>query len=284
MAIGRQRDRDDAGPDLGAGRGRETELGETAGTVALHEDVRLAQQCRQSLPLLVGAQIEGGGELAAAGVDVEQRHSRQMRRRDAHDVGAVGRQRAPAHRSGDDARQIGHANTRKRSLPRGRQRAGRGLADLADLQQRQLRHGMPLRMRGPFGARAHHGGDEPGFGGRRLEFLALPLGKRGLHGVAVVAAGEQLQHAVAVMREVGVEAHVTPIAGTVDAGDLVPRRARRLAGDAHVALAAELHPRVAHIDGNGLGATAPLPVDLGRGQPRRGNRDLRRRADPKRRR
>ncbi len=58
VAVGRQRDGDDAGLDLGAGLGREAELGEPAGAVALHEDVRLAQQRGQPLALLVGAQVE----------------------------------------------------------------------------------------------------------------------------------------------------------------------------------------------------------------------------------
>ena len=43
------------------------------GPIALHEDVRLAQQAAEPLAVLVGAQVERGGELAAAGVDVEQR-------------------------------------------------------------------------------------------------------------------------------------------------------------------------------------------------------------------
>ena len=60
----------------------------------------------------------------------------------------------------------------ERPLAGARQRAGRGLADLADLEQRQRGDGLALRVRGPFGERAHHGGDQPGFGGRRLEFLA----------------------------------------------------------------------------------------------------------------
>ena len=166
--------------------------------------------------------------------------------------------------------------------PGGRQRAGGGLADAGDLEQRQLRHRAPLRVRRPFRRRTHHGGDQLGVGGRRLEFLALPLGKCGLHGLALVGAGEQLQHAGAVVREVGVQAHVAPIAGAIDAGDLVPGGPRRLAVEAHVALAAELDRRRAHVDRDGLGAPGPRAPDLGRRQPRRRDRRLRRSADAER--
>ena len=137
VAVGRQRDRDDAGADLGAGLGREPEGGDPARPIPLHEDVRLSQQAAEPLAVLLGAQVERGRELAATRVDVEQRKSGQMRRRDAHDVGAVRRERAAAHRAGDDARQIEHADARQRPLPGGRQRAGRRLADLADLEQRK---------------------------------------------------------------------------------------------------------------------------------------------------
>ena len=72
--------------------------------------MRLAQQAAQPVPLFLGAQIERGGELAAAGVGVEQRKPGQMRRRNAHDVGAVRSERAAAYRTGDDAREIQNAD------------------------------------------------------------------------------------------------------------------------------------------------------------------------------
>ena len=84
--------------------------GDGAGAIALHEHVRLAQQRGEPLALLVGAQVEEGRELAAAGVDVELGEARQVLSRDAHDVGAVGGERAPAHRAGDHAREVEHAD------------------------------------------------------------------------------------------------------------------------------------------------------------------------------
>ena len=56
------------------------------------------------------------------------------------------------------------------------------------------------------------------------------------------------------VRKVGVQAHGAPIPGAIDAGDLVPGGARRIAGEAHVALAAELDRRRAHVDRDGSGA------------------------------
>ena len=90
--------------------------GDPARAIALHEHVRLAQQSGEPLALLLGAQVERGRELAAAGVGVEQRKARQVRRRDAHDIGAVRGERAAAHRAGNDARQIEHADARQRPL------------------------------------------------------------------------------------------------------------------------------------------------------------------------
>jgi hypothetical protein len=275
VAVGRQRDGDDAGTDLGTRLRREPERGHPARPIPLHEDVRLSQQAAEPLAVLLGAQVERGRELAATGVRVQQRKSGQMRRRDAHNVGAVRRKRAAAHRAGDDARQIEHADARQRPLAGGWQRAGRRFADLADLEQRKLRYRAPLRMRGPFCRRARHAGNQLGVGGRRLEFLALPFGQRGLHGLALIGAAEQLQHALAMVQKVGVETHRAPIAGAIDAGDLVPGGARRIAGKSHVAFAAELDCRRTHVDRDGLRAPRPLPPDLCRCQRRGGDRRLR---------
>ena len=112
--------------------------------------------------------------------------------------------------------------------------------------------------------------------------LRLPLGECCLHGLALVLAAEQLQHAIAVVREVGVEADVAVIARGVDAGDLVPHRAGRLAGDAQIALAAELDGGVAHVDRHCLVAAAALLVELRRGQPGGGDRGLRECTDAER--
>ncbi len=184
---------------------------------------RARSQSRSS----VARRSMAGGQLAAPHVDVELRQARQVRGRDAHHIGAVRRQ--ARDRTPGPAMTRVRSSTRMpesgRSAPRG---SGRGwsIADPGDLEQRQPRHRLALRMRGPLGRRAHHGGDQPGLGGRRLEFLALPFHQRRLHRLALVVAAQQLQHAVAMMRKVGVQAHRAAVARTIDAGDLVPRRIR----------------------------------------------------------
>ncbi len=86
----------------------------------------------------------------------------------------------------------------------------------------------PWRMRVPFGERARHRDDQPGLGRGRLERLALPAVERALHRFARIVAAEQLQHAVAVMRKIGVQPHPAPVAAAVEPGDLVPQLLRRL--------------------------------------------------------
>ena len=198
-----------------------------------------------------------------------------MRRRDAHDIGAVGRERAAADRAGNDAGKIEHAQARERAILRwARQRTRGGLADPLDFEQGQPRHRDPLRVRLPFRRRAVERGDEAGFRHRGLELCALPLQEGCLHGFAVVGAVEQREDAVAVMRKIGVQAHVAAIAGAIDAGNLVPGRARRLAGEAYVTLAAEFHRGMAHVDGDRLRAAGASPPKLRRGQPGRRDRRL----------
>jgi hypothetical protein len=57
------------------------------------------------------AQVQLAGPLASAGVDYQHLHRRQVCRSDQQHVGAMGRQRATCHRSGDDPREVEHANT-----------------------------------------------------------------------------------------------------------------------------------------------------------------------------
>jgi hypothetical protein len=86
------------------------------------------------------------------------------------------------------------------------------------------------------------------------------------------------------MREVGVEAHIAAIAGTVDAGDRVPHRRRRLALDAQIALAAAFHGGMRYVHGDGLRLPAARLPDRGGGKTRRGDGGLRRGVDAERRR
>ena len=149
---------------------------QAAGPIALHEYVRLAQQAGEPLALLLGAQVERGRELAAARVDVERRKARQMRRRHAHDVGAVRGERAAANRAGDHARQVEHADAGQRPLACGQRGGPEPRRSWVISSSGSVRDRLSLRVRGPLGGRAHHGGDQLGVGGGRLECLALPLG------------------------------------------------------------------------------------------------------------
>ena len=67
---------------------------------------------------------------------------------------------------------------------------GRGLADLLDRDQRQLRERFGMRRRRPFVVTAHHRDHAAGGIGRGLEFFGLPLHQRRLH---VVALGLAIQ-------------------------------------------------------------------------------------------
>ena len=172
------------------------------------------------------AQIDEGRELAAPVVDHQRHHLRQVRGGDQQHVGAMRRERAPAHRSRDHAREVEHAHARQRPVAR-RQRLRRRIADLLDREYRQR-----ARRRGP-GACASHSanervmrGDQSGFRRGGLERLALPAVERALHRFARIVAAEQLQHAVAVMREIGVQPHPAPVAAAIEPGDLVPDLAR----------------------------------------------------------
>ena len=68
------------------------------------------------------------------------------------------RERAAAHRTGNDARQIEHLDSRERAIgrPHGLYRC---IADLIDGEERKARDRAALRMRVPLGerpARGHH--------------------------------------------------------------------------------------------------------------------------------
>ena len=193
------------------------------------------------------------------------------------------RQRAAGDGACDHPRQIEHAHARKRPIAC-RPRFWRGLADFLDRDQRQFGQRFGVRQRRPFVMRAHQRDHAAAGIGRGLERLAVPLHQRGLHLVALRLAVQHLADGVAVMPEVGMQPHEAPVAGLVDAGDGVPCRARRLAVDAQIALGAALDDGVAHIDRDVLRLPAAQLPDVRRRQSRRGDADLRRGGDAKRRR
>ena len=144
-------------------------------------------------------------------------------------------------------------------------------------------HRLALAVRVPFGERARHRGDQPGLGGGRLEGFALPAVERALHRFARIVAAEQFQHAVAVMRKVGVQPHPAAVAAAVKPGDPVPDLLRRFAAAAHIALAAELDRGIAHRDAGALALSGTEPPQFGGRERRRRDARLRGGADRERR-
>ena len=198
-------------------------------------------------------------------------------------IGAMRRERAPANRPGDDAREIEHFYAGQRPLRR-REFLCRRFADLLDGEQRQLRHRLALRMPIPFGERTACGDDEAGFGGRALERLGRHAVERALHRFFVVRHAKELEEPTAMMRQIGVQPRPAPVAAAIKPGEVVVIFVGPFAVDAQITLAAEFDRRMAHIDADVLAASGAQPPQLRRGQRRGADRRLRRRSHRKRRR
>ena len=221
VAIGADRDADDAGPQLRRLLGAEAVLGDRAGPVALHENVGLTQQRGELLPRARVAQIEMRGKLAAAVVDHQRFHRRQMRRGDQQHVGAVRSERAPAHRPGNHAGEVQHLDAGQRAVS-----AGSGSGGASPIFS-MLNGGSSATAR-PCGCASHSSNERvavttrPATARRRPRTLiSIPSIQRPLHRSAVVVAAEQLERAVAMMRQVGVQPHPAAVATAVEAGDRV---------------------------------------------------------------
>ena len=207
-----------------------------------------------------------------------------MRGANGQHIGAVLGERARRHRRGDDARQVEHAHALQRAQRRLRManrrvRLGRCVADALDLEQGQGRNGDGLRVRLPFVRRANEGGAQAGRSEPRLQVSGLALRHRSGHGGAAVGATQHLQHALVVVREVGVELHPAVVGRLVIAEDRARFIPRRLAIDRQVAIAAEHRQRAPHADLDGLWPAAARLPDLRGGERLRGNRRGGHRAD-----
>ncbi len=287
MAIGGQRDIDDARPGARRRLGAEAQRREPARPIALQEDIGAVQQLVQRVLVVGVAQIELAGPLAAAGVDHQRRDRRQVRRGDQQHVGAMGGQRAPGNRAGDDAGELEHPHAGQRAgvLRRQvRQRHRRCVADPLDDDRRQLAQRGGLRMAIPFVEAAHRRDHHARIRSRGLERLGVPFAQRGLHLVLLIGAAEQAQHAVAVMQEVGVQPDPAAIAATIGARDLVPQLRRGAAIDAQITFAAEFRDGVADVDRDLLPAAGALLPQRRRRQRRRRQARLRGGTDRERRR
>ena len=103
-------------------------------------------------------------------------------------------------------------------------------------------------MTRPCGCRSHSANDRlmlatsPALAAAVSNASASQIRQRLRHRRAIVVAAEQGQHAVAVMRKIGMDANPAAVAAAIDAVDRVHIFRRRLAVDAQIPLAAELDP------------------------------------------
>ena len=136
--------------------GREPAGCQRAGTVALRENIRCADQLAQSFDIAGSAQIELGRELAVPAIRLLIAHMGQMRRGDFEHLRAMFGKSPAADRAGEQACQIENANAGQGSFAR-RQRLRWAVPDADNLHDRERRNGLSLRMSGPLGAGPHHG-------------------------------------------------------------------------------------------------------------------------------
>jgi hypothetical protein len=144
--------------------------------------------------------------------------------------------------------------------------SARAVADLHDVDQRQLRHGLAVRMGVPFVAAARQPADAAAGRDRVLDLLSVPLG----HGFGQrLARGfprtRDTQRALAMMRMVGVQEHRAPVARRVMAGQGIPRDGL-LAVLQHVGVRPQRRRRGMAIDGDGLRLAGAQPPQVGGGE------------------
>ena len=280
MAIGADADADDAGPELGHALGREAARGHRARAIALGEDVGLAQQARHALDAGRLGEIDPGAALAVAGVHQDLGLVGQVRGSDMQDIGAVLGQHAAAGRPRQHACEIEGAHAAradgrllKRQWPR------RRLADLDDVDQRQLGDGDAVRMGVPFLAAAHQPADAAAVGDRLLDGEPVPLGDSLGQRLARLGLGAgDAQGAGAMMRMVGVQEHDAPVARRVVPGQRIPRH-RLLAVLQHVGVGAQRRRRGMTIDRHALRLAGPEPPQVGDREADRAQRRRARRRD-----
>ena len=227
-------------------------------------------------------EVDPGAALAVAGVHQDLGLIGQVRGRDMQHVGAVLRQHAAAGRAGQHAREVERAHAAQRPLAF-RQRPRRRLADLHDVDQRQLGDGDAVRMGVPFLAAAHQAADAAAVGDRLLDGEPVPFGDGLGQRLARLGLGARdAERAGAMMRMVGVQEHDAPVARRVVAGQRIPRH-RLLAVLQHVGVGAQRRRRGVAVDRHGLRLAGPEPPQVGdretdRAQRRRAGRRRRARA------
>ena len=262
MAIGAEADADDAGPQRRHLFRREAAGRERAGAITLGEDVRLLQERLHRLDSGGLPQVDPGAALAVPGVHQQFGLIGQVRGGDVQYIGAVLRQHAAAGRTGQHAREVEGAHARQRPFAL-RQRLGRRVADLHDVDQRQLRHGNPVRRRVPFVAAARQAAHTTAVGNRLLDREPVPFGDGGGQRFARVAFGAgNAQRAGAMVRMVGVDEHVPAVARRIVAGQRIPRH-RPFAVAQDVGVGAQRSGGGGEVDRDLLGPAGLQPPQIG---------------------
>ena len=177
VAPGAQRYIHDAGPHFGERFRREAVACQRAGPIRLRENVARSHELTHQLRFARIAQIDVRLELADARVEVGVAKIGEIFTRHAKDVGAMLGERARARGARENACEIEHADAGERTLAR-RQRLGRGIANLDDLEERQIRDRVHLGQRTPFFFAAHEASAPAALEQRVLQFESVPLGDR----------------------------------------------------------------------------------------------------------
>ena len=141
-------------------------------------------------------EIDEGAAFAEAGVEDMHELVELMRGADMEHVGALLRQHAARHGSGEHMREVEHAHAAQG--PRGgREGFGRAVADLLDLDGRTRGEPLALRVGQPFLARARDRADDLALGERFFELVGPPA-RRGrgerLGRVGAAQKFEKAQH------------------------------------------------------------------------------------------
>lgn len=270
---------DDARPDAGDVRLREAAPAKRARSIGLQKHVSLADQLFEVLGCRRFAQIEERRQLAAAGVDDERRHLRQVRRVDQQHIGAVAGECPSGDRPGDDAREIEYSDAGERRARR-LEWFGWRLAEAFDRHQRLGCQRLCFAAPVPFGKRPEPGNRETGFGCRAVEFFGPPVSEGARYRRALACRAEQLENPVAMMRKVGVQPHPA-IGGGIEARDRIPERGRGCSVDPQVALGSAFEGGIAERNGDGRRRPAAQPEKFACGQSSRADARRRRSADGK---
>ena len=233
MAVGGKRHTDDAGVEGRECLWREAMPGNGARAIALQKNIGTGGKIAK-LRLVIGVtQIKRGGSFTAPGIHHQFIKARQMRGADMQNIGAMRGQCAPCHRPGNDACEVKHAEAAEGTLGGWRQGHARRIANFLDQHRRQAGSGLALGRGIPFIQAARHCHHKARFRCRRFEIRRAPGAEcRSDRSAIMRDIAKQAQHAVAMMREIRVQPHPSPIATLIEPRNRIPARAGRLARDA----------------------------------------------------